>query len=117
MRNSVLLVLLCMSMVVACGTIGSDLPAFGQPGASVERIPYAPVGVYTFNFKRDKIYTLAPDRRDAVKKYLDGNLRVLPPNCSLGVVVQEIIDGENGDSAASFKCMTAEIKRRVIQTQ
>lgn len=109
MRNLILLALLCVPMIVACGT---TVPAFGQPGASVVRVPYAPVGVYTFNFKRDQVYGLAFARGDAVEKYLERNQGVLPPDCTRGVQVLDVVDGENGESAASFKCNPAGIGER-----
>lgn len=112
MRNGIVVMLMCLPVIVACGTIGSGKPAFGQPGASVERVPYAPAGVYTFNFKRDEIYTPSTDRRNAIERYLGRNPNELPPNCSLGVEVLDIVDGENGNSAASFRCKVTEIKLR-----
>lgn len=111
MRSFTLLMLFCMSMVVACGTTG---PTFGQPGASVVKTSYAPAGVYTFNFKRDEIYTLATVRADAIKKYLEQHQQLLPPNCSLGVQVLDVVDGESDDSVASFSCKTAPIQRRQV---
>lgn len=105
----ILLALVCIPMMVACGTAG---PAFGQPGASVTRLPYAPAGIYTFNFKAQEVYESSVYRPDAVLRYLQRNQGVLPPGCAWGLVVLEVIDGESGDSAASFRCNHEPIQER-----
>lgn len=101
MRKLILLTLLCLPMMVACSTGG---PAFGEPGASITRVVYAPAGVYTFKYKADQVYGLAFARSDAIVKYLERNQGILPPDCSWGVQVLDIIDENNGESVASFKC-------------
>lgn len=101
-RNFVFSMLLCVPLLVACGTTE---PAFGQPGASVVKDVFAPEGTYTFNFKRDDVY--APDlvRVDAVQRYLGRHQAMLPPTCVYGFDVLDVADGENGKSAAIFRCV------------
>lgn len=111
MRNFVVSMLLCVPVLVACGTTE---PAFGQPGASVVREAYAPAGVYTFNFNRDKVYDSQFVRADAVKNYLGRHPELLPPSCSSGLEILGVVDGDNGDSAAKFKCLVPNARSKEL---
>lgn len=108
MRKLSLLFFISLPLIVACGT---SAPRFGEPGASVERVALRSADFFIFHYKPEKIYGLAPARRDAIEKYLGLNLQVLPPKCTNGIEILEIVDGENGESAASFKCYPPPIRR------
>ncbi|MBI3221680.1 MAG: hypothetical protein HYZ46_01030 [Nitrosomonadales bacterium] len=107
MRNLVISMLLCVPLLVACGTTE---PAFGQPGARVVKDAFAPEGVYTFNFKRDDVYITDLARIDAVQRYLNLHQVMLPPACVYGFEVLDVVDGEAGKSAAIFKCIKPDRK-------
>jgi hypothetical protein len=108
MRKLSLLNMLCLFWVTACST--SESP-YGQAGASVERVALKSSEFFIFHYKPEKVYGLASGRRDAVVLYLGRNQQALPPKCANGIEILEIVDGENGESAASFKCNPPVIRR------